>query len=448
MRFLSVSEITSQIKTTLTAHFECVYVEGEISNLTKHQSGHCYFSLKDNNASIKCVLFRGNNAAKILENNIQVQIEGNLSVYENRGEYQIICNNINKAGLGDLAVRFEKLKEKLKEKGYFDRTKKKKIPTFPKKIALLTSKSGAALQDIKFVANKRWGLTNFILIDTLVQGNEAKNIIAKNIAFADTQGFDIIVLARGGGSLEDLWAFNEEIVADEIYRAQTPIVSAIGHETDVVLSDFVADLRAPTPSACMEMILPDKNECKIQLNEVKNALNRAQAQNLAIQKSKLDTLKEHLETFRFDYNALHNELCELHERINGAFVSFRQFKEIAITSLAKNIRLAFANQCPRKKQQILSLATHLDSTLLHFIHIKHNEMITQSALDEIFMQYLTKKALIFKHTKELLKAKKPSAPQGFVQITQNGKIISLKATLSGDEVELSDGEISKIALIK
>jgi len=270
MNELSVSDLNRQIKSILESHFSLLFVSGEISNLVSHTSGHIYFSLKDDESSVRCVLFKGN-ASKLkfkLENGQKVILECGLSVYAPRGEYQLMVSSVTPSGKGSLAVALEQLKKKLSEKGYFDASAKKPLPKFPKKVALITSATGAALQDMRRVAEKRWSLTEFKLFNTLVQGESAAAQIADNILLADKLGFDAIVLARGGGSIEDLWAFNEEVVADAIFAANTPVLTGIGHEIDFTIADFVADVRAPTPSAAIETLLPDKNEIMMMLDSI------------------------------------------------------------------------------------------------------------------------------------------------------------------------------------
>ena len=234
---LSVSVLNSQLKALVESTFVQVQVQGEISNLTLHTSGHMYFSLKDADSQVRCVMFRGNVNALRFEpkDGMSVVVSGGVSVYMPRGEYQIQCKSMIPEGIGELTLRFQQLKEKLQAKGYFE--SKKLLPAYPKRIAIVTSLNGAALQDMLKVARKRWNLTKIVAINTLVQGNEAKDSIARNIAYADSffgtsQGFDVIVVGRGGGSIEDLWAFNEEVVAEAIFHARTPIVSAVGHEVD------------------------------------------------------------------------------------------------------------------------------------------------------------------------------------------------------------------------
>jgi exodeoxyribonuclease VII large subunit len=259
---LSITAFNNQIKALLEATFERVQVVGEVSRVTYHNSGHVYFSLKDRSSTISCVMFRGNvSRLKFrIEQGQQLVADAAVTVYTPRGDYQLNIFSLSPVGEGALQLAYDQLKNELMGKGYFAAERKKQLPRFAKKVALITSGTGAALQDMLRVAEKRWKLTQFVCIDTIVQGNSSAPILAQNITFADAQDFDIIVIGRGGGSMEDLWAFNERVVADAIFYANTPIVSAVGHEIDTVISDYVADLRAPTPSAALEMILPDQVE--------------------------------------------------------------------------------------------------------------------------------------------------------------------------------------------
>ncbi len=262
MYTLTVSSLNEQIKTLLESSFQQVLVEGELSRITFHNSGHIYFTLKDDASTVSAVMFRGN-ASKLkfrLEEGMKVIINAALTLYKPRGSYQLNCFSIEPSGQGALALAYEQLKEKLSSQGYFAQEKKKQLPKFPQKIALITSATGAALQDMLRVAQNRFRGVSFDIYDVLVQGESAATQIANAVSVADTKGYDILIVSRGGGSMEDLWAFNEEIVADAIFQVQTPIVSAVGHEIDWLISDFVADVRAPTPSAAMEICLPDTHE--------------------------------------------------------------------------------------------------------------------------------------------------------------------------------------------
>ena len=291
----SVTSLNNQIKSLLESTFLHVNVEGEISRPTYHSSGHLYFTLKDADSSISCVMFKGNTKSLKfqVEEGMAVVIHGAISVFAPRGSYQINCLSLEPAGSGALAKAYEQLKAKLSSKGYFDAERKKPIPKLIKHIALITSGTGAALQDMLRVATKRWPLVKITLLDTLVQGEGAKYVIASNIALADSLGADVIVLGRGGGSIEDLWAFNEETVADALFTCKTPTVSAVGHEIDYVISDFVADLRAPTPSAAMEMILPDQNEMLLRIDGLMEQMGSVMRRVLRLKMDALAQVKIH-----------------------------------------------------------------------------------------------------------------------------------------------------------
>ncbi len=260
---LSVSEITGLIKQTLEESFSEVNVIGEISNFKAHVSGHWYFTLKDSNAQISCTMWRGVNNYVFFtpQDGMKVIIGGRITVYPPRGNYQIDVRSMKPAGVGELQAAFEKLKQKLSAEGLFDAQFKKPIPKFPQKIGVVTAIDGAAFQDMKSIAARRYPLVELIIAKSKVQGEGAAAEIAKNIKLLNQQkDIDLIIIGRGGGSLEDLWAFNEEVVARAIFDSRIPIISAVGHEIDYTISDFVADLRAATPSAAMELATPDKDE--------------------------------------------------------------------------------------------------------------------------------------------------------------------------------------------
>ena len=260
---LTVSELTKEIKQTLEDKFDQVSVEGEISNFKAHISGHWYFSLKDANASISCAMWKGFNNYVIFtpQDGMKVIINGKITVYPPRGNYQIDVRSMKPAGVGELQAAFEALKQKLSDEGLFNEEFKKPIPTFPKKIGIVTAIDGAAFKDMISVAKRRFPLVELVIAPTRVQGAGAAEMIVKSIELLNKhKEIDIIIVGRGGGSIEDLWAFNEEIVARAIFASEIPIISGVGHEIDFTIADFVADLRAPTPSAAMELATPDKNE--------------------------------------------------------------------------------------------------------------------------------------------------------------------------------------------
>jgi len=279
---MSVSSLNTKIKSLLEATFMHTMVEGEVASVTYHTSGHLYFSIKDDKSSIKCVMWRSS-VAKMkfrIEKGMHIVVEGSVSVYTPRGEYQFQTVKIEPYGQGALALAYEQLKEKLKAKGYFDAQRKKAMPKQIQKIALVTAKESAALHDMLKIIEKRWPLVEVVIVDTLVQGESAAMQIAQSLRFTDTLKADVVIVGRGGGSVEDLWAFNEEVVADAIFAMRTPVVSAVGHEVDVLISDHVADLRAPTPSAAIEMVLPDKNDLLFMLDEQMERYDRIMKQKI------------------------------------------------------------------------------------------------------------------------------------------------------------------------
>ena len=276
---LSVTQINTYVKSLIDYDdkLKNIYISGEISNFTNHyRSGHFYFTLKDENCSIKAVMFRSA-ASRVrfeIENGMRVIIRGSVSVYERDGVYQLYVDDIAPEGEGALNLAFEQLKKKLSQVGMFDESHKKPIPKYPEHIGVITSETGAALHDIISVLTRRYPLAQIVFEPVQVQGDAAAGQISQAIKkLDDEKSCDVIIIGRGGGSIEDLWAFNEEIVANAVYYCNTPIISAVGHETDYTISDFVADLRAPTPSAAAELAVPDYREVLYSLDKTLDVLN-------------------------------------------------------------------------------------------------------------------------------------------------------------------------------
>ncbi len=264
-RILTVSELTSEIKTILEANLYYVWVEGEVSNLRSPISGHTYLTLKDQGSQIRAVLFKGQSRFMKFKpaDGLHVICRGMVSVYKERGEYQLILDYIEPKGLGALQLALEQLKEKLAKEGFFDIERKRLLPPFPKKIGIVTSPTGAAIRDILKVFERRFADIGVLIYPVRVQGIESAREVSEGIKELNRiSGIDVIILARGGGSQEDLWAFNQEIMARAIYNSKIPVVSAVGHEIDWTIADMVADLRAPTPSAAAEMVIRSKQELK------------------------------------------------------------------------------------------------------------------------------------------------------------------------------------------
>ena len=293
-KYLTVSRINRYIKYKLDndENLQTVYLKGEISNFKNHTSGHFYFTLKDETSRIPAVMFRSA-ASKVNFNpqdGMNVLVTGRISCYEANGNYQIYVEEMLEDGIGNLYVEFEKLKKKLGERGYFDEKYKKPIPKFPKRIGVITASTGAAIRDIITTINRRYRLAEIILIPTLVQGERAGEDIVCSLSKAKELDLDVIILGRGGGSIEDLWAFNEEIVADAIFNMDIPIISAVGHEIDFTISDFVSDLRAPTPTAAAELAVPNTIELINNLNQIKTRLSKSILNKLELNKNKLNAL--------------------------------------------------------------------------------------------------------------------------------------------------------------
>lgn len=293
---ITVSELNQHIKVLLDRDglLNNVFVRGEISNYKAYPSGHHYFSLKDQGSSIRCVLFRREAASLRFrpENGMKVIVNGRVSVFPRDGQYQLYCVRMVPDGAGDLAVAFEQLKARLAAEGLFDPGHKKPLPQYPNRIALVTSPAGAAVRDMLRILKARWPMAGVVILPVRVQGEEAAGEIAAAIRLANRQKLaDLIITGRGGGSMEDLWAFNEEIVARAIFASEIPVISAVGHEPDVTISDFVADLRAATPSNAAELSVPDQAELKHRMQNLETRFSQALLHRLEHQKSRLDRLK-------------------------------------------------------------------------------------------------------------------------------------------------------------
>jgi exodeoxyribonuclease VII large subunit len=253
---ITISQLTERIKSTLETNFISVYVSGEISNYKHHSSGHHYFSLKDDGATISCTIWRNTPVRFRLENGMKVIIRGSVTVYAPQGKYQIECSQIVPEGIGDLYLAYEQLKRDLEQKGYFSQERKREIPLLPMKVGISTSPTGAAVQDMISTIQRRFRHVQIYFQPTLVQGEGSAEDIARAVRKLNEYDPDVIIIGRGGGSLEDLWSYNTEIVADAIFTSKAPIISAVGHETDFTIADFVADLRAATPTAAAEICTP------------------------------------------------------------------------------------------------------------------------------------------------------------------------------------------------
>ncbi len=280
---ISVTDITRQIKMSLEQRFPRVWIQGEISNFKRHTSGHLYFTLKDEGAQISATMWRSRASGLLFTpaDGMKVIARGGITVYPPRGSYQVDVEQLTPVGIGELQIAFERLKQKLAAEGLFDESRKRPLPSFPERVGIITSETGAALQDMRTVLSRRFPCVELILLPVRVQGAGASDEIAQALQEINLYGnVDVIIVGRGGGSLEDLWAFNEEVVARAIAASEIPVVSAVGHEIDFTIADFVADLRAPTPSAAAELIVPDRLELLEVIRNNEYTMRQALAQML------------------------------------------------------------------------------------------------------------------------------------------------------------------------
>ncbi len=322
--YISVSELTDNIKRLINSdpNLKNVCVRGEISGFKRASSGHCYFNLKDENSVIPAVMFYGP-ASRLKfepENGMNVLVRGYVDVYKSRGNYQLYAQRITEDGLGELHIAFEQLKKELESKGYFDEDLKKPIPKFPKKVGVVTAATGAAIRDIVTTIKRRWPLCEIILFPSLVQGNLAANNIVRQIFVADNEfELDTLIVGRGGGSIEDLWAFNERIVAKAILACKTPVISAVGHEIDWTIADYVADKRAATPTAAAEIAVPDIREISSKVDDFNSRANNVMAKQLNDNLDKFERIKNR-PLFKNPYMIHERKVMDL-DFIKGRLVS-------------------------------------------------------------------------------------------------------------------------------
>lgn len=364
---LSVHELTTYIKKKLESSFSFVSVQGEVSNLRKQASGHIYFTLKDQDAQISCALFRASASrqSQIPKDGDKLIVHGELSVYAPRGGYQIIVRQVEFSGTGQLLLKLHERKRKLELKGWFDQATKKPLPSMPKTIGVVTSPTGSVIQDILHVLARRFPGFHLILNPVRVQGTEAAQEIAQAIQEFNTYKLaDVLIIGRGGGSIEDLWPFNEECVAEAIFSSQIPIVSAVGHETDFTIADLIADLRAPTPSAAAEMVIPEKREHALHLSKAKLRIAQSLRGKLQTQKRILDTLAKQraLSSPYAILEKFEQKVDEIHEDLTHSAQGILQTQKMRLDSLKKQQELLSPiSQIGARRQRLLQLTSHLRS---------------------------------------------------------------------------------------
>jgi exodeoxyribonuclease VII large subunit len=339
-QIFTVSELTQSIKFVLESAFDNISVEGEISNFKSHVSGHWYFNLKDENAVINCTMWRGLNNYVFFtpQDGMKIIVNGRLTVYPPRGSYQIDVRSMKPAGEGELQAAFERLKQKLKAEGLFDVERKRAIPFFPAKIGIVTAIDGAAIRDMISVAERRFPLAELIIAPTKVQGSGAAEDIVDSLnKLNKIKDIDVIILARGGGSIEDLWAFNEEIVARAIYKSRIPVITGIGHEVDFTIADFVSDLRAPTPSVAMELATPDKQELKNAIEYLDQKMEESLLEKIQEYRQRIDDV---IDSYMFRYPL--EKVRIFYQKIDNLFYKISQQIDRKILLSEKEIQKYFS----------------------------------------------------------------------------------------------------------
>ncbi|QPI64884.1 exodeoxyribonuclease VII large subunit [Vreelandella venusta] len=373
---LSVSQLNQRAKQTLERDVGEVWVEGELSNVSRPASGHIYFTLKDERAQIRCALFRqrARFVAAPMRDGDQVKLRGRVSLFEPRGDYQLIADAVQAAGLGELLAAFERLKAQLEGEGVFANTRP--LPFPPRKILILSSASGAAIRDVLAVLAARWPLADVTLIPVPVQGAEAAPAMISALGLLNRQARldpdqDVVLITRGGGSLEDLWAFNNEHLARAIFHSRLPVMSAVGHEVDVTLADFAADMRAPTPSAAAERLVPDQHALKQQLTQAENRLQRAMQARLERDSQRLDTLRARLRHPGEQLERQRQHVTALCQRLQRAMQQTVQQQQTRVTQLSKRLASQDMVRLHRAEQERVSqLQRRLASAMQRALEVR------------------------------------------------------------------------------
>lgn len=426
---LTVSQLNEQVQSLLESSFPIIALEAELSNLSKPRSGHWYFSLKDDKAQVRCAMFRFHNQRCRLqpEEGKQVLILGRVTLYQPRGDYQIVVEQMQEAGVGRLQAAFEELKQKLKQAGLFEAQYKQPLPKIPQRVTIITSSSGAAIQDIQQVLNRRAPYLAKQIQPVLVQGETAASQIIEALQTTDKQQWaQVIILARGGGSLEDLWCFNDENLARVIFDCQTPIVTGIGHETDFTISDFVADLRAPTPSAAAEQVAPDYI----------NLLQTIQQHQQRLEKN----LVQNLQTFQQKFDWLHKRLQQAHPSNR---IQQQKQRLNLVTNCLHHWQLQLIQYQRQRLQAIqFKLQAQHPQQLLHYYkqRIEQSHKSLCNILNQHYQQNLNRFSYLQRHLKTL--SPQATLERGYAivkdsqqQIIKSGQSIQTKQAIT---VELAD----------
>jgi len=360
--YLSVSQLNRRARLLLEEVLAEVWVEGEISNLARPASGHLYFSLKDSEAQVRCALFRGQ-ALRVrteLRNGLAVRVHGRVSLFEGRGDFQLIIDSLEPAGDGALRLAFEALKTRLSEEGLFAAERKRALPTYPQRIGIISSPSGAVIRDVISVLRRRAPQLSLTLIPTAVQGEQAAAQIIQALQLAARGDFDALILARGGGSLEDLWSFNIEAVVRAVADCPLPIISAVGHETDVTLCDFAADVRAPTPSAAAELLAPDNAQLLLQVSNLARRLHLRLDEQLARKHLQLDSIRRRLRHPGERLRQQAQRLDDLELRLGRAFSIQSERRVEQLTRLQSRLAMQHPGErCQRLRLHLNELQRRL-----------------------------------------------------------------------------------------
>lgn len=409
-KYISVTQLTRYIKYKIDndVNLNEVFLRGEISNFKAHSRGHYYFTLKDEGSRINAIMFASQTrSVKFMPTDgMKVLVTGKISVFESSGQYQIYVNEMLEDGIGNLYIAFEQLKKKLQDEGLFDDKYKKAIPKIPSKVGVVTAPTGAAIKDIISTIKRRWPLTEIYLYPSLVQGESAKEDIVRQIKRADSAGLDTLIVGRGGGSIEDLWAFNEEIVARAIFDCSTPVISAVGHEIDFTIADFVADLRAPTPTGAAEMAVPQLGDVVKYLNQVNIRLNNTITNQIKSNRRKLLDLQ--------NSNIFKNP------------VMIYQTKELIFDSLIERLKHSTMNLVNIKGKKLVEIkSSYILKSPYKLLDDKSNKYLNLISKLETLSPLLTLK-------------------RGYTMTKKDGKVInSSKKIKKGDSIEVNfhDGKI-------
>ncbi len=454
--YLTVSQINAYINKKLKqdVNLKNIYVRGEISNYKTYPSGHSYFTLKDKKSQISAVMFKGSKRFLKFEpkNGMKVIIKGKVEVYEANGKYQLYATRITEDGIGELHIAFEQLKKKLEKEGLFDDAHKKEIPKYPKRIGVITAQTGAAIRDIITTIKKRYPICEILVFSTLVQGDMAAQQIVRQIRFSQKFDLDTLIVGRGGGSIEDLWPFNEEIVAREIYACKTPVINAVGHEIDYTISDFVADRRAPTPTGAAILAVPDLNEVKFKIGQIKDRINKNIQDKLMQNKTRLDNIsqKQIFKNPESIYEIKEMNLDNLISKLDFASKNIITENQNKLFKLENSVILKNPESIYEIKEMNLdNLISKLDFASKNIITENQNKLfkLENSVILKNPEEITKKKRIKFEKNIDKLEILNPliTLKRGYTIAKIGDKIISSsKDVKSGDEldIEFDDGTIN------